>query len=89
VLDFLSQEGVETLDWPPQSPDMNPIENLWAIIKARRKKKYGVPKTRDELIEQNFDIWNSIETELVEKLANSINNIVLAVLKAKGKESKY
>ncbi len=89
VMDFLSQEGVETLDWPPQSPDMNPIEKLWAIIKARRKKKYGVPKTRDELIEQIFDIWNSIEPELIEKLANSINNRVLAVLKAKGKATKY
>ena len=88
-MDFLAENNVETLDWPPQSPDMNPIENLWAIIKARRKKKYGVPKTREELIEQIFDIWNSIDEELIEKLANSINKRVLAVLKAKGKVTMY
>ncbi len=28
VMDFLAENNIETLDWPPQSPDMNPIENL-------------------------------------------------------------
>jgi hypothetical protein len=41
VMDFLRREGVETLDWPPQSLDMNPIKNRWAKIKARHKKKFS------------------------------------------------
>jgi hypothetical protein len=32
---FMAQNDIETLDWQPQSPDMSPIKNLWAIIKAR------------------------------------------------------
>src|SRR5204863_357974 len=48
VLDFLRKNNINLLDWPPQSPDMNPIENLWAIIKARRKKKFGVPTSKNE-----------------------------------------
>jgi hypothetical protein len=68
---------------------MNPIENLWAIIKARRKKKYGVPRTKDELIDQIFDIWNDIDVGLVHTLEDSANKRVQAVLKANGKVTKY
>jgi hypothetical protein len=86
---FMAQNDINLLPWPPQSPDMNPIENLWAIIKKRRQKKYGLPKTEAELIEQIFDIWDNIEPELIEKLADSANKRISAVLKLKGKVSKY
>ena len=86
---FMAENDLETLPWPPQSPDMNPIENLWAIIKARRQKKFGLPKSKSDLIEQIFDIWDNIEPKLVENLADSANKRVNAVLKLKGKVSKY
>ena len=86
---FMAQNDIELLPWPPQSPDMNPIENLWAIIKRRRQKKYGLPKTKAELIEQIFDIWDNIDPKLAETLANSANKRINMVLKLKGKVSKY
>ena len=89
VMNFLAEKNIETLDWPPQSPDMNPIENLWAIIKKRRQKKYGLPRGKADIIEQIFNIWDNIEPELVQKLANSANKRINEVLKLKGKVSKY
>ena len=68
---------------------MNPIENLWAIIKKRRQKKYGLPRGKADIIEQIFNIWDNIEPELVQKLANSANKRINEVLKLKGKVSKY
>ena len=89
VMDYFAQNNIETLNWPPQSPDMNPIENLWAIIKAKRQKKYGVPNTKLDLIDQIFDIWSNIDTTIVQNLANSANSRINEVLKLKGKVSKY
>jgi hypothetical protein len=31
---FFHENNIRVLDWPPYSPDMNPIENLWAVLKA-------------------------------------------------------
>ena len=89
VMNFLAENTIETLDWPPQSPDMNPIQNLWAIIKQKRQKKYGVPASKDAIIEQIFDIWNNIDPEIVSNLADSANKRINEVLKSKGKVIKY
>ena len=41
VKDWLKQKKTETLNWPPCSPDMNPIEHLWDELERRMKKQRG------------------------------------------------
>ena len=89
VLDFFRRNGIKTMGWPPQSPDMNPIENLWAIIKKRRQKKFGIPATKSDLIAQVFQIWEEIEPDLLERLANSAIKRLEAVKIANGNVIKY
>jgi transposase len=40
VLDFLRQLDIQVMKWPPYSPDLNPIENLWALVKAEIYRLY-------------------------------------------------
>ena len=57
------------------------IENLWSIIKKRRQKKFGFVKTKNELIEQVFEIWNEIDISLLESLTDSIENRLRVVIR--------
>ena len=35
VTKWLNDSGVKVLDWVGQSPDMNPIENLWSYLQLK------------------------------------------------------
>jgi len=70
VTQFLADNNVSVMDWPPQSPDLNPIENLWAIIKRQRIKKFPkLPTSKDELIDQVMSVWDELNPELLDTLA--------------------
>jgi hypothetical protein len=89
VDDFLQRNGIPTLEWPPQSPDINPIENIWNIIKARRNKKFGMPANRDELIDQIFTIWDELEIDVVESCIENMDRRLTEVIRMKGRATKY
>src|SRR6201991_4608073 len=81
--------GIKLLDWPSQSPDLNPIEHLWAHVK-KELHKYPVPPSSlhqlwDRLVEQ----WNKIPTEVCQNLIKSMPRRCRAVINAKGGHTKY
>ena len=64
---WFGDNGVTTLDWPAQSPDVNPIENLWSQLD--RNLKLRAPKHENELFEVLQKGWNDLSTSYVEGLS--------------------
>ncbi len=84
---WFNDHGVTVLDWPANSPDLNPIENLWGIVK--RKMRDTRPNNADELKATVKETWASIPPQQCHKLIASMPRRIEAVIKAKGAPSKY
>ncbi len=67
---WFNDHGVTVLDWPANSPDLNPIENLWGIVK--RKMRDTRPNNADELKATVKETWASIPPQQCHKLITSM-----------------
>ncbi len=84
---WFNDHGVTVLDWPANSPDLNPIENLWSIVK--RKMRDTRPNNADELKTTVKETWASIPPQQCHKLITSMPRRIAAVIKAKVAPTKY
>ncbi len=84
---WFNYHGVTVLDWPANSPDLKPIENLRCIVK--RKMRDTRPKNADELKAAIKETWASIPPQQCHKLITSMPRRIEAVIKAKGAPTKY
>ena len=86
---WLDDNEVDRLDWPAQSPDLNPIEHLWHHLKLKLSMYERKAKGIHELWERCDKEWNSITKETCRRYVESMPALVQAVLKAKGGHTNY
>lgn len=68
--EYFAQKKIEILTWPANSPDLNPIENLWGILKIKVARR--CPKTKNELKSILNEEWKKITDEIRHNLVNSM-----------------
>ncbi len=88
--DFIFQQDLapaHTAKGTKSSPDLNPTENLWGIVK--RKMRDTRPNNADELKATVKETWASIPPQQCHKLITSMPRRIEAVIKAKGAPTKY
>ena len=81
--------GVQKLDWPAQSPDINPIEHLWDELERRLRTRPCRPKNTRELFAALQEEWSKIPVETYRKLVESLPQRVADVIAAKGGPTRY
>lgn len=76
------------MDWPGNSPDLNPIENLWYIMKTRIADRKPSSKLQlEKLLEKTW--YEDISLTVIQNLVNSMPHRIKAVIKNKGGITKY
>jgi transposase len=86
---FLKDNAIDVLEnWPPYSPDLNVIENMWAFIKSKlRRESIG---SNEQLRTRALEIWRSDEVRsLCRRLTDSMNERIKLCIASKGGYIKY
>ena len=69
-IDFLKKKKADFIDWPPYSPDLNPIENVWSMIAQELNGKNI--HTQARLFEEIEKAWERLDQN---KIGNAIDSI--------------
>jgi transposase len=84
---FIDEKRIRTIDWPSNSPDLNPIENMWYIMKNNVEKR--MPKNVDELKRFMVEEWEKIPQEIVKNIIMSMKRRCELVSEKNGDRISY
>jgi transposase len=80
---FLKENTTLIEDWPPNSPDLSPIENMWALVKEKITKRE--PKTMADLKKFMIEEWDLIDQSLINRMIVAMPKRFLLCLKEDGR----
>ena len=85
---FLEDNNINHWPTPAESPDLNPIENLWHEMKDFLRT-HVKPKTKDELVFGIRNMWSAVTEEKCCRYINHLNKVIPEGIKKEGRASGY
>ena len=89
VREYLEDTEYEFIDWPAYSPDLKPIENVWAWLKRKLANEYQPATSQAVLIDNVKEIWATLDAEMCARFCGDYKKRLKAVIKARGAHTKY
>ena len=87
VMSYLSEQDFEIMDWTPQSPDLNPIKNLWKTLVVKVMEIN--PTNTEDLGVKLQEEWSKISIEDCQELMYSCSRRCASVIESKGSFTRY
>ncbi len=85
---FMEDKGVNWWTTPPESPDLNPIENLWHDLKEYTRREVK-PHTKDRLISGIEEFWQRVDVAKCKKYIGHLRKVVPRVIEVGGEATGY
>lgn len=73
--------------WPPQSPDLNPIEQVWDFVKSRLEESNKV--TTKTIWQEVQKAWDMVTPDIIRRYLKTMKDRCRAVILAKGGHTRY
>ncbi|KAI0995295.1 hypothetical protein K3495_g12886 [Podosphaera aphanis] len=94
TMEEFEERSITPIDWPPYSPDLNPIEHVWKILKDKIEYKYpdlngGKRRSSDQIRAIVKEAWDSVSTQELTDLIESMHDRFQAVIYADRDPAKY
>lgn len=87
--EYLENLGVERMEWPAMSPDLNPIEHLWDQLGRAARLRVTNQTRLADLPHILIEEWNAIPQQKVARLVSSMRRRCAAVIAAQGSSTRY
>lgn len=84
---YLHEKGATLIEWPPWSPDLNPIENLWNVIKARVYARF--PQSMEEMEQAIREEWEATDLNFISRICRSMPRRLQLLLDNKGHKISF
>ena len=89
VKQWNNKNEIKSIEWMPQSTDLNIIENVWSVLKNELGKIDDLPFLVENFEKRVLDIWSTISMSYVQSSVKSMPKICSMVSEGKGGPIKY
>ncbi|GFV26166.1 transposable element Tcb2 transposase [Trichonephila clavipes] len=79
VDEFLESEDIKRIPWPANSPDLNPIENLWDYLGRAIARRHPPPRDVNGLKTALLEEWSLISQTVINNVISSLKHVVICV----------
>ena len=85
---YIEKEGINWWKTPPESPDLNPIENLWHELKDYLRREIK-PSNKEELISGILQFWATVDVPKCRKYIYHLKKVLPKVIELQGAATGY